>query len=129
MEKMYNENRNAIFPPSYQDAIQQEATPESIPENNNSSRSLESEDDIYASALASCIYGYKKTLEDKEELLPGYINTINERFPELTKKEEWVQFLKTADQLINDLASMRQNIDEIKKAGDSCRLGELKDEG
>lgn len=128
MDKTHNKNRETIFTLSYQDAIQQEATPESIPENNNSSRSLEGEDDMYISALASCIYGYKETLEDKKDLLPGYISTINDRFSELTEKEEWGQFLKTADQLINDSASMRQNIDEIKKAGDSCRLEELKDE-
>lgn len=129
MDKTHNKNRETIFTSSYQDAIQQEATPESIPENNNSSRSLEGdEDDMYISALASCIYGYKQTLEDKKGVLPGYISTINERFPKLIEKEEWGQFLKTADQLINDSASMCQNIDEIKKAGDSCRLEELKDE-
>lgn len=121
MEKIYNENR---------EIIQQEAIPESTPENNNLPKPLEGRDerDKYSLLLADSIYKYKETLEDKKGLLPGYISTINERFPELAEKEEWGQFLKTADQLINDLASMRQNIDEIKKAGDSCRLEKLKDE-
>lgn len=130
MNKAPNNVREIIYTPSDKWDAQQEETSLTELKNDTLSQTFDNEsEEAYNSALESAIYGCKDFLEDKKDLLPGYISAIKEKFPEeFDTKEEWEQFLSSADQFTVNSEHLCQKINDIEKGGDSRRLKELREE-